>query len=136
MEFFQARGCPAATLAEDFLIASDRHALDWRLLPGICFIETTGGKSLSNHNLNLFGWGSGKRRFMSARSGIHTVAQQLAKSKLYRGKNLASVLGTYNRHPRYAARVQAVMRLIGPAGPSKIGSWAANVPYSSNLTPK
>jgi len=115
VEFFEAAQCPAAALAEDFLSAADRNRLDWRLLPGISFIETTGGKYATNNN--LFGWDSGRGTFPSERAGIHRVARRLSKSKLYKGKDLQSILRTYNGECGYATRVAAVMRRIGPADP-------------------
>ncbi len=112
---FRAADCPASSLAEDFLAAADRNHLDWRLLPSICFIETSGGKKVARNN--LLGWDSGRHRFPTARAGIHTVAGRLSGSKLYKGKDLDWVLRTYSKHPGYADRVRAVMRRLGPAEP-------------------
>ena len=74
-------------------------------------IESSGGKDFKNNN--VFGWDSSRGSFPSVRAGIHFVASKLAKSKLYRGKNLESKLQTYNPLPDYAARVKAVMRTLG-----------------------
>lgn len=132
-QFFQSNDSPAADLAEDFLSAADRNGLDWRLLPSICFVETSGGKNCT-HN-NLFGWDSGRHKFASRRRGIHVVADRLSKSKLYTGKDLDSLLRTYNGEWGYASLVHAVMRSIGPPDLSTLGPAAANLPYSSNWTP-
>jgi hypothetical protein len=113
--FFEALDCPAAYLSEDFLSAAERNGLDWRLLPSICLLETSGGKQARNNN--LFGWDSGRRYFTSARAGIHEVAERLAQSDLYKGKTLHSKLRTYNPQPSYAARVGAMMKRLGPADP-------------------
>ena len=112
IRFFGDRGCPLRAAALDFLIAADQNHLDWRLLPSISMIESSGGKDFKNNN--VFGWGSSREGFPSVRAGIHFVASKLAKSKLYRGKNLESKLQTYNPLPDYVGRVKAVMRSLGP----------------------
>ncbi len=112
-KFFGDRDCPARNLAEDFLVASDRHGLDWRLLPSIAFVESTGGKAYRNNN--IMGWGSARRSFTSVRAGIHHVAEQLENSSCYKNKGLESLLQTYNPLPAYTSTVTRVMGLIGPA---------------------
>jgi hypothetical protein len=112
-KFFGDRGCPARDLAEDFLVASDRHGLDWRLLPSIAFVESTGGKVYWNNN--IMGWGSSRRRFSSVRAGIHHVAERLGNSSSYKNKGLDKLLRTYNPLPAYTSTVTRVMALIGPA---------------------
>jgi hypothetical protein len=110
-KFFGDRDCPLRDVAKDFLIAADQNQLDWRLLPSISFIESSGGKDYRNNN--VFGWDSCKERFPSVRAGIHYVAEQLGRSKRYKGKDLDSKLQTYNPVPLYCQRVKAVMRAIG-----------------------
>jgi len=120
-QFFAERGCPLSEAAVDFLVAADQNHLDWRLLPSISMIESSGGKDFKNNN--VFGWDSTRGNFTSVRAGIHFVASKLAKSKLYRGKNLESKLQTYNPLPDYVARVKAVMQTLGSAGEP---AWAEN----------
>lgn len=134
VEFFRTAQSPAAALAEDFLSAADRNRLDWRLLPSICYVETSGGKRAANNN--LFGWESGRQRFTSTRAGIHAVARRLAISNLYKEKDLRSKLQTYNPRPRYATRVETVMRRLGPADPYALRPEVARPGYSSMRTPK
>src|SRR5215813_10833003 len=55
--FFAGR--PARVFAEQFLVESDQHGLDWRLLPALCVIETSGGLHVQSRN-NWFGWDSGR----------------------------------------------------------------------------
>jgi hypothetical protein len=112
-KFFQKGGCPAQHLAEVFLEAADAYELDWRLLPSLSFIETTGGKTARNNN--LFGWDSGRAKFESVSAGIHTVGYRLANSEVYRGKKLETMLAIYNPNPDYGRAVKAVMRSIAPA---------------------
>ena len=109
-QFFKKTGCPAAEYAADFLVVADEFALDWRLLPSLSFVESTGGKT-SQHN-NLFGWDSGRARFDSPRAAIRYVGSQLRQSALYRSKNLDKILATYNRRYGYGQKVKSVMRQI------------------------
>jgi hypothetical protein len=110
-KFFGDRDCPLRDSAKDFLIAADQNQLDWRLLPSISIIESSGGKTYTNNN--VFGWDSCKEKFSSVRAGIHFVAAQLGKSKRYKGKDVDSKLQMYNPLPEYSLRVKAVMRAIG-----------------------
>jgi hypothetical protein len=110
--FFHQGNCPAASLAPIFLEAADMYALDWRLLPSLSFVETSGGKAARNNN--IFGWDSGRAAFSSAAAGIRAVASYLAHSSLYREKDVDGILKTYNRNAGYARRVKDVMRRIAP----------------------
>ena len=109
-EFFSARECPLQDAAADFLIAADRNDLDWRLLPSISMVESSGGKDYKNNN--VFGWDSCREGFSSVREGIHFVAARLANSKLYKDKALDDKLSTYNPQPGYPGRVKAVMNSL------------------------
>ena len=40
--FFEKNGCPLSKLASQFVREADANALDWRLLPSITFIESSG----------------------------------------------------------------------------------------------
>jgi len=109
--FFSQGHCPAAELSSVFLEASDTYGLDWRLLPSLSFLETTGGK-WAPHN-NLFGWDSGRAVFSSAAESIRSVAHALAKSALYKGRDVDGILKLYNQNDAaYARRVKEVMRRI------------------------
>ncbi|HZU26792.1 MAG TPA: hypothetical protein VFA04_14800 [Bryobacteraceae bacterium] len=111
--FFQRKKSPLASEADEFVAAADRNRLDWRLLPGIAFVESGGGKDYRNNN--VFGWDNCHKAFTSVRAGIHAVAARLANSPLYRHKNTDQILGTYNPRPEYSEKVKAVMRMIAAA---------------------
>ena len=111
--FFEDRNAPASALAEEFLMVADRHKLDWRLLPSICFVETGGGKAANGNN--LFGWDSGRAEFASMRDSIHHVAARLAESELYRDKQLDEKLSVYNPFPHYGPLVKSVMNRLSPS---------------------
>jgi len=110
--FFDKLDCPAREYVAVFLEAADDFNLDWRLLPSLSYVESTGGKAARNNN--LFGWDSGRAQFSSPEAGIHEVAYYLANSPLYRAKNLDGVLATYNPDTEYAQKVKSVMRRIAP----------------------
>jgi hypothetical protein len=110
--FFAKTDCPVKEFSHVFLEAADAYALDWRLLPSICFVESTGGKA-ARHN-NYFGWDSGRAKFPSPSAAIHTVGYQLAHNICYRRKNLDQVLEIYNPVGNYPERVKAIMRQIAP----------------------
>jgi len=112
-QYFLERDCPAHQYAEDFIMAADRHELDWRLLPSISMIESTGGKEARNNN--MFGWDNGNVRFSTNRDGIHRVASRLAQSRYYKGKTLDQTLRTYNPVGEYGKKVKLVMAQLGPA---------------------
>ncbi len=111
--FFGARDCPLREVAADFLAAADLNALDWRLLPSISFIESSGGKDYRNNN--VFGWDTPLQNFSSIREGIQYVAAQLAQADRYKNKSLDGKLRTYNPNPAYPHKVKAVMRALGPS---------------------
>jgi hypothetical protein len=116
--FLQKRQSPIENLAEDFVAASDRHNLDWRLLPAIAVLESGAGQRYMNNN--IFGWDSCKVRFPSIRTGIHHVASRLANSKLYKDKDLDGILHTYNPYESYPGRIKRIMRSLGPADPQYV----------------
>jgi hypothetical protein len=111
--FFGKQDCPAQHYIREFLDAADRYALDWRLLPSLAYVESTGGKAARNNN--LFGWDSGRAQFSSPTAGIHEVGYRLTHSALYKDKDLDGVLATYNPGEEYARKVKAVMQQIAPA---------------------
>jgi hypothetical protein len=112
-QYFLERDCPAHQYAEDFVMAADRHDLDWRLLPSLSMIESTGGKEARNNN--MFGWDNCNVRFNTNREGIYRVASRLARSRFYKGKTLDQALKTYNPGREYGKRVKLVMAQLGPA---------------------
>jgi hypothetical protein len=111
--FFKKQDCPAQYYIDKFLDAADRYELDWRLLPSLAYVESTGGKAAPNNN--LFGWDSGRAQFPSPTAAIHEVGYRLTHSALYKDKDLDGVLATYNPGAEYARKVKAIMHQIAPA---------------------
>jgi len=110
--YFQKYECPAHEYARDFVRAADLHDLDWRLLPSISMIESTGGKEAYNNN--MFGWDNCKKKFRTKREGIYHVAAELGRSRTYRNKSLEQLLTLYNPRKEYGRAVKSVMSEIGP----------------------
>jgi len=110
--FFVVRSSPISHLAEDFLRVADRHGLDWRLLPSIAVVESSGGKYYPNNN--IFGWANGSIRFTSIHRSIDVIGGQLARMNDYKGKDLNAFLRTYNPVGDYPSRVKKVMRSLDP----------------------
>jgi hypothetical protein len=111
--FFEKTACPAWKYASAFLEAADIYDLDWRLLPSISYVESTGGKAAQNNN--LFGWDSGRAWFSSPTASIHEVGYQLTHSGLYRDKDVDGILATYNPNTDYAVKVKSIMHQIAPS---------------------
>ena len=109
-QFFDRLDCPAGEYAAAFLEVADQYELDWRLLPSIAYVETTGGKASAGNN--LFGWNSGRAHFANPEAAIRSVGSRLAHSSLYRSKSLDEILATYNPTGTYARKVKSVMRRI------------------------
>ncbi len=112
-KFFEERDCPAVVVSGVFVQAADAYGLDWRLLPSISFIESTGGKAMRKNN--LFGWDNGQAEFPSLSDAIHAVGFSLANSRLYKNKDVDAILETYNPDAEYAGKVKSVMYRISPS---------------------
>src|SRR5690348_15640068 len=103
-KFLSRLHCPVTYLAEDFIHAADENHLDWRLLPSISIIESSGGKAYKNNN--IFGWANGDWPFPTIRAGLHQVAFRLGKSLIYRNRSTEEKLKLYNPDETYPGRVQ------------------------------
>lgn len=111
--YLEARRSPVAHLAPVFVDIADRNGLDWRLLPALAVVESGAGKACKNHN--LFGWESGRRKFLSPEHAISTVAETLGNSENYRSKTLKAALRRYNpARSTYPQHVINTMRKIDP----------------------
>lgn len=108
--FFKKHNCPAEKYAADFVLAADRNNLDWRLLPSISFLESSGGKNYRNNN--MFGWANADQPFPSIRASIWHIAERLANAPVYKGKSLEQKIYHYNQRPIYKLTLKRVMRRI------------------------
>jgi len=87
--------------------------LDWRLLPSLSYVESTGGKTARDNN--FFGWDSGRAKFSSPVAAIRAVAERLSRGERYHDKTLDQKLAIYNPISGYARKVKSVMRRISPS---------------------
>jgi hypothetical protein len=84
--------------------AADMYGIDWRLLPALAKLETTGGKNLCKNpkaTFNPFGYGSCTIGFDSFEESFYAVAKTLSgngknTSHLYKGKSIEEILEVYN----------------------------------------
>lgn len=110
--FLKESRSPVESYAETFILEADAHHLDWRLLPSLAVVESGGGQR--NRRNNIFGWDNGASRFSTAAEAIHHVAEALAESRPYKGKDLQGKLAAYNPTPGYLRVITAVMQRISP----------------------
>lgn len=110
--FLCERDSPIQHLAQDFLIAADRYGVDWRLLPAIAMVESSGGKY--HPHGNIFGWDNGLEEFSSIHTSIYEIAEKISHMRWYKDKDLDGVLWMYNPVPGYSDRIKNTMRTIDP----------------------
>jgi len=122
--YFKGHNMPLQGKGMKMAQEADKNGLDYRLLPAIAAIESTGGRdACKNATHSFMGWGSCKIDFKSDDEDIETVAQNLGgndpdTSKYYTGKTIKQILNIYNPPaivPNYAKRVMKVMKEIGDA---------------------
>jgi hypothetical protein len=73
--FLKRYNAPLAANAEDFVRAAEMYGIDYRLLPSISMIESSGGKVLFR-KYNPFGWG--KWGYPSFTAAIYDVARGMS----------------------------------------------------------
>lgn len=109
--FFARHGSPLQSIAAVFIEKADRYGLDWRLLPGIAMVESSGGKY--GRRNNIFGWNSGRTGFQTVAAGIDFVASRFVHSPIYRGKTSRGILAAYNpARQKYPPKVIHFMEMI------------------------
>ena len=102
--YFAQWDLPLAGYGEEMVAAADMYGIDWRLLPAIAKLETTGGKNLCKNPKgvnNPFGFGSCTIGFDSFEDSFYAVAKTLSgngknTSHLYKGKSVEGILEVYN----------------------------------------
>lgn len=101
--YFAQWDLPLAGHGKGMIEAADKYGIDWRLLPALAMLETTGGKNLCGNgtNLNAFGYGSCKIHFSTFEESFDAVAKTISgngekTSHLYKGKSVEGILEVYN----------------------------------------
>lgn len=80
-DFFDKTKSPFKKYAKVFIEVADKYKLDWKLLPVVSMVESTGGK---NYQLNGFGWGSDRIDFGSDSDDIDGVAARINSLSYYK----------------------------------------------------
>lgn len=107
--YLSKRNSPLAKYAEEFVKASEKYHIDYRLVAAISIIESGGGKNCFKQ-YNAWGWG--KSGFDSWKDGIWTVSKGLGK---------------------YYAKGMTTPQLIAPSYcPPSASSWSRKVSYVMN----
>jgi len=83
--FLQRYHSPMAGNAKDFVDASVRYKINYKVLPSISGVESTFGKNIAPGSYNAWGYmcGSHVCYFDSFKEGIYKVAQTLGTSRTY-----------------------------------------------------
>ncbi len=122
-DYFKEYDMPLHGMGEKMVLEAEKNGIDWRLLPAIAVIESTGGKfACKGATHSFFGWGSCKINFKSKEQAIEIVAMNLGGNNPntdhhYAGKTVKEILEAYNPPsivPNYAKKVMKVMSVIGP----------------------
>lgn len=102
--YFAQWNLPLEGHGMEMVLAAEKHGIDWRLLPALAKLETTGGKNLCKNpkaSYNPFGYGSCQIGFDSFEESFDVVARTLSGNSpktahLYAGKSVPEILEVYN----------------------------------------
>ncbi len=99
--FFAKTNSPLQKYAEDFIKASDKYNLDFRLLPSVACIESSCGKYYQH---NPFGFGSDTLDFGDVTADIFGVANAISSLSYYQAYNQDKSLASFSRayNPKYS----------------------------------
>lgn len=120
--FYKEHAMPLEGIGMKMVQEAEKNGLDWRLLPAISVIESSGGKHACKKATHSFmGWGSCKINFESDDQAVEVIAMNLGgknpnTDQHYAGKTTREILEKYNPPsivPHYADKVMKVMEEIG-----------------------
>ena len=122
--YYKARNMPLYGYGRKMVEEAEKNDLDWRLIPAISVIETTGGRHLCKNpkaGNNPFGWGSCKIGFKSFDEAIEKIALNLGGNNPktahhYDGKTILEIINKYNPPsivPDYSKKIFKVMNTLG-----------------------
>ena len=89
---------PLADYAEKFVEVANKYDLDYRLLPAIATVESSGGKS-NFRSYNAWGWGS--KGFTSFEEGIEVVGRGLKNNYIDKGRDTVEEIAPIYCPPNY-----------------------------------
>lgn len=107
---------PLAEYAQEFVEASDKYGLDWRLVPAISGVESTFGKRIPYNSYNAYGWANGYYSFESWNDSIEVVSSTLREKYIDRGAVSINQIARRYAPPSkaWAGKVKFFMRRIDP----------------------
>ena len=118
--YFKSHKMPLEGTGLKMVQEAEKNDLDWRLLPALSVIESTGGRhACKKATHSFFGWGSCKIDFNSDEEAIETVAKNLGGNnpntdQHYAGKTTFGILRKYNSYiKKYPEQVIGIMDEIG-----------------------
>jgi hypothetical protein len=105
--YFSKWDLPLAGYGAKMVAAADKYDLDWRILPALAMLETTGGKNLCDNvrngirNHNIAGFGGCSLFFATYEACFDAVAKTISgngenTAHLYEGKSIEQILEVYN----------------------------------------
>lgn len=110
--YLTSRNSPLADYAQEFVNAANTYGIDYRLVPAISIIESSGGL----HTFKPYNaWGWGKMTFTSWTEGIWTVSKGMGKY-YSQGMTTPRTIAPVYCPPSassWATKVQGVMNTIG-----------------------
>ena len=89
---------PLADYAEKFVEVANKYGLDYRLLPAIATIESSGGKN-NFRKYNAWGWGN--KSFGSFEEGIEIVGKGLKTGYIDKGRDTVEEIAPIYCPPNY-----------------------------------
>lgn len=111
--FFELNESPLAEYTQILVETADKYNLDFRLIPAIAMVESTGGKVMPTGSHNAWGFANGATRFFSWEDAIEKVAKTLKENYVDKG-----LVTPEQIMPKYA-----------PPSVAKGGPWAKGVNF-------
>lgn len=118
-DFLRVHRSPLEPYAEEIVVASDQHGLDYRLLPAIAMAESGAGKEIPYGSYNAWGYGIYGDQvlgFSGWKDGVWSMAEYLKKEYLDLGYDTP----------------EKMMPKFCPPSLAKGGAWAKAVNYFIN----
>jgi len=100
---------PLADYAEKFVEVANKYDLDYRLLPAIATVESSGGKS-NFRSYNAWGWGS--KGFSSFEEGIEIVGKGLKNNYIEKGMDTVEEIAPIYCPPNYKNWARSVNQFM------------------------
>ena len=100
---------PLAEYAQKFVEVANKYGLDYRLLPAIATVESSGGKS-NFRSYNAWGWGS--KGFTSFEEGIEVVGRGLKTGYIDKGRDTVEEIAPVYCPPNYKNWARSVNQFM------------------------